>query len=138
MNATGSDTGIGEYQSRMRALMVAALDFKHMRSIPNYFGGEQLRTDLVRVAEHYHDVHFHAQGGADAETQAAMTAVADDIAVCCEQGRWEDLQPAEWAYREVNRWWYEMSWLGRAWYIVRMKCLVPLIDRILAIFDKQT
>lgn len=117
-----SDPAAEEYGRRLRELLVACLDLRRVRQITD---GAQLRRDLVLVTEHLHDRHPAALGPAGADAAAVRAAAADDVAECVEQGHWDRLKPTPWATRVVFDWWYEMTWVGRAWHAVRWRVLVP-------------
>jgi hypothetical protein len=119
------DAGVGEYERRLRELLVAALDLKRIRSDGWVGDGAQLRREIVLVAEHLHHAHAAALGPAGAEPAAVRAAVADDIAGWVEQGRWDRLRPTAWATRELHRRWYERSWVGRAWHVICWRLLAP-------------
>ena len=118
MDVVTPEAGAGEYARRLRELLVAALDLKRIRSKRSAADGAQIRRDIVLAAEHFHDTRAAALGPAGAQPAAVWAAVADDIAGCAEQGRWDRLRPTAWATREIKRWWYELGWVERAWLLL--------------------
>ena len=119
-----ADTDSGEspvqrYRRELRDLLVATLDVRCVPTYPLPTQNPGLRSDILLAAEHLSTMHLSALAPAEAEARAMWAEIADDLLTCVEQGRWDQLRPTEWAVRVKFAWWFEMSWLGRAWYRLR-------------------
>jgi hypothetical protein len=120
-----SESPAERYGQELRDLLVAALDFRCVPMSPPPTQNPGLRSDLVLTAECVSDLHLSARAPAGSEARVVWAEVADDILACQEQGRWDLLRPTEWAVRIKYAWWFEMSWLRRAWYRLRRKAPRP-------------
>jgi hypothetical protein len=106
----------GEYDRRLRELLVAALDFSRVRSYRSADDWAGFRRDIVLAAEHLSEKHLADVAPEEGAARVAWAALAEDIAGCAERGQWDRLRPTAEAVRVVFGWWFDLWWVGRAWY----------------------
>jgi hypothetical protein len=116
-----ASTGSGEspaqrYRRELRDLLIAGLDFRRIPASPPPTANPGLRSDVIVTADYLSAAHLSALAPAASEAEVVWADIADDVLACLEQGRWDQLRPTEWAVRVRFAWWFQMSWLGRAWY----------------------
>ena len=104
------------YRREVRELLVAALDFRYLRSHPP--GDPGLRSDCLLAAEHLSETYLRELTPAGPEARAVWAEVADDVLGCVERGERGRLRPTAKAVRLTHGWWYDMGWFRRAWYCV--------------------
>ena len=104
------------YRRELRELLVAVLDFRRIPRDPPPTRNPGLRADCLLAAEHVSETYLAAIAPPAEEARGVWAEVADDILGCVERGEWKRLWPTEWSVRVKYGWWFEMSWLARAWY----------------------
>jgi hypothetical protein len=108
-----SGESLERYRRELRDLMVAGIDFRRVPASPRPTRNTLLQSDLVRVAEHYSDLHLQSLAPASFFAFGLWAAIAEDICVSLEDG--DRLQPSAWAVGVAFRWWFEKSRIERAW-----------------------
>src|SRR5262245_60990063 len=83
------------YRRELRDLLVAALDFHRVPTSPLPTQNRGLRSDLILAAECVSDLHLSTHAPSTSQARAIWAEVADDILICLELGRTDQLRPTE-------------------------------------------